>query len=143
MAGQKTSALLYRRWCSQAYPGPQPARTQADPGSRPCPCPCRSLTAPGLLACTRPTAPDLAQPISSRARSNQEARPRAGERLGILRSPSLLEPRESFLGDAVTNPPHLPTPGLPLSQGGTQKPRVWALARRCLGGHGPDLTRQS
>lgn len=100
---------------------------------------------PGSHPSTRPTAPDSAQPISSRAATLPESAPIRRRRLWfgrcpcILRSPSCLELRE-FLRDAVTTL-HPRPPVLPLRQGGTQRPWVWALVLRCVGGRGSRLNR--
>lgn len=126
------------------------AHTPALALSQPTPRPCRGAARiaachsepPGSHPSTRPTAPDSAQPIISRAAALPAAapirrrRPWSGRCPCILRSSSRLELRE-FLRDAVT-PTHT---ALPLGQGETQRPWVWALVHRCLGGRGSRLNR--
>lgn len=92
--------LLYHTRCSHSHlaigqPAPSPARGAA-PNRRP------SLTAPGSRASTRPTAPDRAQPISSRARPDPEAPPLARGMHAHLAVALLFESEGELPRDAVT-----------------------------------------
>lgn len=110
MAGQKTSALLYRRWCSQptlalSQPAPRPTRGAARVPARPSqPRGYSRALGPQRLTSHSQSA---AAPAPIRRRG-----PGPGRGSASCGRPSFLEPRESFLGDAVTK---LPPPKASLS----------------------------
>lgn len=96
---------------------------------------------PGSLPSTRPTAPDSAQPISSRATALPAPAPIRRRRPWHGRCPRILRFAFLFGAEGVSKGCCNSPTALPLGQGGTQRPWVWALVHRCLGGRRSRLNR--